>query len=683
MLSKGQLINEYKIIDSLGSGAFGNTYKVEKGGEIFALKILKPEAIHPEVSSGGYLRFKAEIKALQKVASDFVIKYFESGVWINNNIEHFYLVMEYVDGKDFDDFLKSNRSRFILDEALMRDIFSQVLVGLNDIHEKNVIHRDLKPANIFVTNENKVKILDFGLVKMLDYSSITTKGKLVGTPNYIPPELIEGKRPDYRSDLYSFGVMLYKILTDRFPFSGENVFVLINNIITRPPENPSNINKNISNAFENIILRLLEKQPYLRPFKSASELAKILKEIPLLKRETDFRIIEDKTFKQKKFFIRLLHNEKAEIAEFIQAGGHVDGIEYQANYLPNFRKQVEYLKKFRIPFYFDPSTNRLTFSKFSETNGLRNLPYVYDKFNKLTPKKLSTLEQIQRYVADVLEWQLRWGVEKLVAPFHYSQHLGDEWLDIDLKIIEETRSYLQKNNIRYEFYAGVCLNIEELTDEENRVELVNRYSRALPDGFIFYINNIHEKITNVSQLYGYIKLLLKFKSLKRPIIAARVGNLGLGLLYLGIDAFSSGIASLSSFSSENLLSNRPVGYMMKRKYYIPQIFSYFDIDKAVEVLRYNSKLICNCKFCQGKNDVIHLNKYSKLHFLEIRSQELADINSNPNSAGFFNKVRSAIKLMKELGRIRRTNENYPNISYGHLECWLNVFEKIKEETLEI
>lgn len=683
MFAKGQMINEYKVIESLGSGAFGSTYKVEKDNRVFALKVLKPEAIHPEVSSGGYKRFKIEIKALQKVNSEYVIKYFDSGIWISNNIEHFYLVMEYVEGRDFENFLKSKRDEFITNEPLMRDIFSQILIGLNDIHSKDVIHRDLKPANIFITDENKIKILDFGLVKMLDYSSITTKGKLVGTPNYIPPEIIEGKRPDYRSDLYSMGVMLYRILTNQFPFKGENVFVLINNIITYPPEKPSSLNKTISNAFENIILRLLEKQPYLRPFQSALELANILNEIPILKKEMDFKIIDDKSYQQKTFFIRLLHTEKTEIENFVRRGGHVDGVEYQANYLPNFQKQVEDLKRFKIPFYFDPSTNRLAFSKFSETNSLINLPYVYDEFNKLTPKKLSTLEQMERYVSDVLEWQLRWGVEKLVAPFHYSQYIGDEWLEIDLKLVEETRAFLQKNRIEKEFYAGVCVDIEELTDEENRIDLVNRYSKVLPDGFIFYISNISEKITNISQLYGYIKLLLKFKTLKKPIIAARVGNLGLGLLHLGIDAFSSGIASLSSFSAANLLSNRPVGYTMQRKYYIPQIFSYFDIDKAVEVLRYNPKLICNCKFCQGKNDVIHLNKYSKLHFLEIRSQEISDINSNPDFDGFLNRVRSAVKLLRELGRIKRADENYPNISYVHLECWLNVFEKIKEETHEI
>ena len=97
------------------------------------------------------------------------------------------------------------------------------------------------------------------------------------------------------------------------------------------------------------------------------------------------------------------------------------------------------------------------------------------------------------------------------------------------------------------------------------MELINKYTRILPDGFIFYIDKINEKTTNAAQLYSYIDLLLKFKQLKRPVIAARVGSLGLGLLELGVDAFTQGIASLSSFSEEALLANRPTGYKMQKK----------------------------------------------------------------------------------------------------------------------
>lgn len=668
----GEMINGYKIIDHLGSGAFGNTYKVEKQGNQYALKLLKPEAINPEISSGGFKRFQREIRSLQKVNSDYVVKYIDDGVWVDNNIEHFYLIMEYVIGKDLDKFLKTEQKKFISDENLMRDIFAQILNGLYDMHEIEIIHRDLKPSNIFITESQKIKLLDFGLVKMLDYSSITTKGKLVGTPFYMSPEIIQGKQPDYRSDLYSFGVMVYKIMTGEFPFSGENVYVLLNNIVTIYPKKPTEINKNISNAFENIILRLLEKQPYLRPFRNALELLEILKEIPLLKKEIEYSRTEDKSFSKKKYFIRLIHNEKTELSNYIKSGGSIDGIEYPANYLPQYKNQIEDFKKYNVPFYFDPSTNRLAYSKFSETKGLKNLPYVYDKFNKLTPKKLSTISQMEEYVTAVLNWQIEWSSDWVVAPFHYSKNIGDEWLGIDLKLLEETKRYIKENAIKKEFYAGVCIDIEELTDEDNRLELVNRYSKILPDGFIFYVNNIYEKTTNESQLYGYIDLLLKFKRLNRPVIAARVGNLGLGLLYLKIDSFSSGIASLSSFSEEMLLSDRPSGYNMERKYYIPQLLFCFDISKVMEILREEASLICNCKFCNGKIDIPILTKYSKQHFLEIRNKEIREINNNPQLPVFLLRVDKTIKLFKKL------NKKFHWLQFKHLESWYNVFHKFME-----
>ncbi|MEW6326360.1 MAG: serine/threonine-protein kinase [Thermodesulfobacteriota bacterium] len=232
----GREFNGFKIIDSLGSGAFGHTYKVQKDRSIYAMKILKPEAMGQEIQSEGFKRFQREIRSLQKVKSEFVVKYYESGTWIDKSIEHYYIIMEFIEGMDFARYLKRNRKSLIADENKMKDLFSQILRGLHDIHKINILHRDLKPANVYITDNGAVKLLDFGLVKMLDYSTVTTKGKIVGTPLFMSPEMIEGKGVDYRSDLYSFGVLLYFICTEEYPFQGENVFVLLNNIVKQPPQ---------------------------------------------------------------------------------------------------------------------------------------------------------------------------------------------------------------------------------------------------------------------------------------------------------------------------------------------------------------------------------------------------------------------------------------------------------------
>ena len=448
----GKIINGFEVIDALGSGAFGHTYKVAKDSEIYAMKILKPEAMSSDIQSEGYRRFQREIRSLQKVKSEYVVKYYESGVWVDKSIEHYFIIMEFVEGMDFDKFLSRHRKTFIKDESLMKSILSQILQGLYEIHNLNIIHRDLKPANIYITDENKIKLLDFGLVKMLDYSTVTTKGKIVGTPLFMSPEMIEGKVLDYRSDLYSFGVVLYYIFTREHPFQGENVFVLLNNIVKQHPTRISDKYSGISNALENIILKLLEKQPYLRPFKNALELQEVVLDIPFLQVGIPAYKTQDKSFSKKRFFIRLLHTEKNELKTYLSSGGHVDGIEYPANYLPLYKNQISDLKEGNIPFFFDPSTNRLAYSKFSETKGLVNLPYVYDQYNRITPKHLTNIEDIQKYVSDVLNWQLKWETGFLVTPFHYSKNLSDEWLSVDLKLIEECFEFKEKHGIKKDIF---------------------------------------------------------------------------------------------------------------------------------------------------------------------------------------------------------------------------------------
>jgi len=659
----GLNISGYRIIEAIGSGAFGHTYKASRNGKIHAVKILKPEAMSNEIQSGGYKRFYREIRSLQKVKSEFVVKYYDSGIWEDKGLEHYYIVMEFIEGMDFNRFLKNFRSQLLSDENQMKNIFSGILEGLFAIHSHSIIHRDLKPANIFITKDNQVKLLDFGLVKMLDYSTITTRGKIVGTPLFMSPEIIEGKTIDYRSDLFSFGVLLYYIFTKEFPFSGENIFVLLNNIITKAPRKISALYEDISNTLENIILKLLEKQPYLRPFKDAMELKNVLNSIPFLKVQIDLQNEDNRSYENKKFFVRLMHNEKVEIETFLKNDGYIDGVEFPANYLPKYKKQLVDLNSFNIPFYFDPSTNRLTYSKFTETKGLTSLPYVYDKYNRLTPGKLDSINDIKKYVQDVLLWQSKWRTDFLISPFHYSKSIHDPWLSIDLKILEESISYKSENDISQDIFSGICLDIEDLTDEENRLELVNKFSRTLPDGFIFYINNIYEKTSNPSQLYSYIDLLLKFKKLKRPVIAARVGTLGLGLLELGIDAFSQGIASLTSFNAEMLLSNRQSHYTISKKYYIQRALLTVNIQLAAEILQIFPEFRCNCKFCRDNYDLISISKASKCHFLELRSREVQLINNN--SLKFLNIVKTA-----------KANIKLPPSSY--IDVWLEVFAEFSK-----
>lgn len=663
-------INGYEIEASLGSGAFGRTYRVRKDSKVYALKVLKPEAIRTAVDRK---RFQRECRALQKIKSKYVVAYHDHGVFDDDGLETYYIVMSFVEGSDLERRLRG--LSLPLPEAEIRAVLSQVLAGLADIHKHNIVHRDLKPANIFVAKDGAVKIGDFGLVKMIDYTTLTMTGEILGTPLYMSPEEMLNREVDHRSDLFSFGVLLYLLLTGRFPFPSGNIMQLMRAVTQEPPERPTRYNPDLSNRMENLTLRLLEKEPFLRP-SSAMEVAEILERTPFYREdEPPAPATETWNFDQRLCFIRLMHNEKSVIEHFL-ADHTIDGVVFQANYIPRYEGQLEVLRKRGVPYLFDPSTNRLAYSKFSETKGLRELPYVLDKMNRLTPGKLRTIDEIRRYVSGVLNWQLQHGCTYLVAPFHFSKTLTSEWMEVDLKLISEAREYLALKRCEKKLFAAVSTSLEDLTDEENRRLLVNRYSKHPVDGYLFYIDLVQEQMTVPGQLFSYLNMLVDFKTLGKPLIACRVGNLGLGVISLGIDAFTTGIASLSFFSEKTLLEDRPTGYTMQLKYYVPSLLSNVQIGAAIDLLgsgQYN-ELVCRCPYCGGRIDEATLRKAAKLHFLYQRVQEMEAINSLNESArlsDFIKKTEQALKLTTEIRR--KLGVQIPN---QHFKTWLEVFPEV-------
>ena len=660
----------YKLGNLLGVGAFGETYIALKDGKQFALKLIKEEAV---LKGFDINRFKRECRSLEKIQHENIVKIIEYGqAQIGNNLRYF-LVMEYLLGKDLEKYFQSNS--FTINEKKLKDILAQVLFGLKAIHQKNILHRDIKPQNIFITDDGTIKLLDFGLVKMIDYTTLTMTGEgPKGTPLYIPPEAIRGEKLDPRSDLYSFGVMVYHIVSKgHYPFGTTNILQLINMVLNEPPTPLKHYNKKISNEFENLILMLLSKQPYERNI-SYDDLEKAIKSIPI-----ELDAIPEPTRKssisQKEIWYRLLPNEKGKILEFLNKSGKIDGIEYVANYLPRNRNTLNELQEKNIKYFFDPVTNRLAYSTFSQTKGLMNLPYCWDKFDRLTTGKLRDINAIKKYVSQVIDWQAHWGVDFFVAPFHYHRDLGDTWLETDIKLLHETVDYAHKKYENKQIYSGICLNMEEYTTETNRIALLNEFSLCKSDGFIFYGDEINETTTNPARLYAYIDIIRLFSKLGKKIIAARLGTLGLGVLAAGADIVTTGIASLTGFSEKGLLQERATRYKLITKYYIPQLMLTLPVKLVEEILRADKSLVCDCNFCK---EAANIEVAAKAHYLKIREKETTEINEidDINKVDWFlEKTRKALEHCK---RIQRSTEELRPTYYLHLNTWLNVFESYKQ-----
>lgn len=242
-------------------------------------------------------------------------------------------------------------------------------------------------------------------------------------------------------------------------------------------------------------------------------------------------------------------------------------------------------------------------------------------------------------------------------------------------MIEESISYARSIQGAPPVYAGLCLNIEYYTVEEHRLALLNRYSRARADGYLFYVDTLDERTTNPIQLRSYLSLLQLFQKLGKPVIAGRVGTLGLGLLSAGVDGMTSGIASLSSFSESNLLVNRKTNYDMSKKYYIPKMMLTLPVAMAQDILSndQNAELRCVCDHCQSNSS--NLERAAKPHFLYTRMKELEELNTLPGTkerlSWFNQRVEEALSYCESVRRqqIVALQPGY----YAHLNVWKQIF----------
>jgi serine/threonine protein kinase/tetratricopeptide (TPR) repeat protein len=263
----GQNLSHYRILEQIGAGGMGVVYRAydEHLERDVALKVLPPGALANE---NARKRFRKEALALAKLNHPNIATIHEFDT--QSGID--FLVMEYVDGAT----LNEKLNKGALSEREVLALGEPILKTLEDAHEQGIVHRDLKPGNIMITAKGQVKLLDFGLAKLLRSSdtaateSITEIDRVAGTLPYMAPEQLRGGVPDYRSDIYSAGAVLYEMATARRPFPQIHGPQLIDAILHEAPPPPSTLGP-VSRALENIILKALDKEPGRR-YQSAREL---------------------------------------------------------------------------------------------------------------------------------------------------------------------------------------------------------------------------------------------------------------------------------------------------------------------------------------------------------------------------------------------------------------------------
>jgi len=677
-----QTLNGYTFTEFIGAGGFGSVYKAVKDNNTYAVKVFREDYILQEFKqSGENNRIQREIDIMKTVNHPNLIKYVDDFKGSDLNVPSYFLVMEFAEGETLQKLIKN---KTFTSETQIVEIFKNILEGIKGLHQvrgndenKGIIHRDLKPENIIV-NGNSVKILDYGISKVIDYTALTSTGNFLGSPLYSSPEQItDSKHIDKRSDLYTLGVIFYEMLTSKVPYEFTNLPELIDKIKNESPIPPRKYFSTITNKFENIIFKLLEKNPYQR-YLNIDELITVFNS----DNSTPTRVYNTTP----KFILRLW-NDGSALEEYLKISTETIHVDFPAIHQFQQKKLLQIIQGKQFITIIDPETVRFAYDTYTDREGLKKLPYCPPNFEVITPAYLNTYKKQQDYVKLVIDEEAKLGANIFVSPYHYThnttvlptykQNPVEQWFDLDIKLLKESIDY--KNSVDAykdkKLYAGICINSSSLTDNQYKNDLLNYYSAHECDGYIVYADGIDKDATDVV-IFHYIDTLLRLQRFTgRPVIAGRLNSLGLGLISLGVAGFSSGAARFESFSEE-LHKDAGAGYNLYERYYFPELLGTVAIEKKRPTrLNQISNVLgpCTCPFCNGKSadDVIKAQN-NKLHYLYCINREVEILKKTLNKHEYFLK-----RINEAINNYQRLTAVYKRDDYKHLYIWRKVFENIK------
>lgn len=270
-MMNGTLIgNRYEIIETVGKGGMAIVYKAKclMLNRYVAIKVLRPEFREDKDFIN---RFKIEAQSAGSLSHPNIVSIYDVGQ--DGDLD--YIVMEYVEGVTLKQYIDA---KGIIPWREAVDYAAQICAGLEHAHKKGIIHKDIKPHNVIITREGTLKITDFGIAKVMSSSTITTGNTTMGSVHYFSPEQARGGYMDYKTDIYSLGVVLYEMVTGRLPFEGDTAIAIAMQHIEKEPILPCELNPDIPKSLENVIRRAMSKEQSLR-YDSVTQMMVDLKKV--------------------------------------------------------------------------------------------------------------------------------------------------------------------------------------------------------------------------------------------------------------------------------------------------------------------------------------------------------------------------------------------------------------------
>lgn len=264
----------YEIIEQIGGGGMALVYKAKCQllDRFVAIKVLKDEFVNDEEF---VRKFRRESQAAASLSHPNIVNIYDVGVENNGNNQIYYIVMEYIKGKTLKELIKE-KGKLSIENAL--DYSCQIAEALQHAHKNHIVHRDIKPHNIMITDDDRVKVTDFGIARAATSSTVTTTSNVLGSVHYFSPEQARGGYTDEKSDIYSLGIVMYEMVTGKLPYQGESPITVALKHVQEDIKPPRELNPQIPIGFENIILRCVQKRQADR-YGNVSELIKDLKKV--------------------------------------------------------------------------------------------------------------------------------------------------------------------------------------------------------------------------------------------------------------------------------------------------------------------------------------------------------------------------------------------------------------------
>lgn len=268
-------LGRFEIVEEIGAGGMGIVYKGldRKINRPVALKVIR--SVQGAGTSSNQKealdRFYIEAQSAGRLSHHNIVTIYDVGEESTPEGDIVFIAMEYIEGKDLDYHIEVETFPTLEDKI---KIIKQVAQGLDYAHKRDIVHRDVKPANIILTEELDPKLMDFGLARFSD-SSLTMSGTILGTPNYMAPEQVQGKKVDARSDFFALTVIFYEMLTNEKPFAGETITTVIYRVVNEDPILPGKLNPELPAAVDQMIAKGLTKSRDGR-FQSGAEYIKAL-----------------------------------------------------------------------------------------------------------------------------------------------------------------------------------------------------------------------------------------------------------------------------------------------------------------------------------------------------------------------------------------------------------------------